>query len=167
MEALNRGVAASMFLGGAGSGVVALVFAVFLGTADHADGKVSKITTSQSCTSLTGTSATRRIGRSTRDCTTYFWAEVAYAEKNGDRHTVTVDAGEARGRNEPVSKAQHKVGDRIAVSYSRPVPGWAYREGFGPVAAAFWWWARFPMVAVVGPAVFWIAFTVTRLRSGR
>ena len=167
MEALNRGVATGMFFGTAGTGLVALVFAVFLGTADHAEGKVAKITTSESCRSVTSTSSTRRAGRATRDCTTYFWAEVAYAEKNGGRHTVTVDAGEARGRNEPVTKALHKVGDPIPVSYSRPVPDWAYREGLGPVAAAFWWWARFPMVAVVGPAVFWIAFTITRLRSGR
>jgi hypothetical protein len=164
MEALNRGVATGMFLGTAGTALVALVFAVFLGTADHADGKVAKVTSTQRCNSG---GSTRRAGYSGRHCTTVFWADVSYAEKNGGRHTLTVEAGEVPGRDEPVSKAQHKVGDRLPVSYSRPLPDWAYREGLGPVAAAFWWWARFPMVAVVGPAVFWIAFTVTRLRSGR
>ncbi len=60
------------------------------------------------------------------DCTR-FEAVIEYTA-SGAKHRTTATAGEARGHRQPVSAADHRVGERVPVLYSALDPGTACRD---------------------------------------
>jgi hypothetical protein len=151
VEALERPIAGIVVVSGLCSLLLAFVFAVFLGTAGRATGTVLEITPENHCAYIRPRDRMRES-----QCSTWYSAYVEYKEPSGAPHYTRLPAGWASGRDQPVSKASLHPGAVVPMSYSRPAPNWAYREGLASVFEAFWWWARWPMAGLVGASVFWI-----------
>lgn len=101
----NLAVAAVLFLVGAGFSIKR---AVFLMGAERTAGVVQQLHASN------GTCGSKN---SKYDCTKYS-GDVRFTAKSGGEGFLSVEAGQARGYNQPVSRASRQPGSQVPVVYS-------------------------------------------------
>ncbi|NQD35904.1 DUF3592 domain-containing protein [Permianibacter sp. IMCC34836] len=122
------------------AGVLALVTLYFVTDRllfiAHAEKTTGTVTAVDASNGRCGGSKRRR----SYDCTK-FHADIEFAATD-QSHTFSVSAGDARGHDQPVSRARHQVGDAVAVVYNPDRPDEAYRDNWfdiwsTPLFAAF------------------------------
>ncbi len=125
-----------LFLFGAGMSVKR---GLFLMSAERANGQVESLTASND-----------RCGskNSKHDCTK-FSAKVNYSSAAGARGVISVAAGDARGYNQPVTRAALQPGSSVPVIFSSSDVTYAFRDTFFDI------WV-IPLGSLFGSGIFFV-----------